>query len=97
MLNRLVKSLLLLLAILLVAGLMAGCAANLPCTVGEDQVEQARAKAGSADKQLQQTNQKVADLEAQAQSKQAAADELKAKKAALEEELKKAGGHDIGQ
>lgn len=92
MLNRLVKSMLLLLAILLVAGLMAGCAANLPCTVGEDQVEQARAKAGSADKQLQQANQKVADLEAQIQTKQATVDELTARKAALEEELKKAGG-----
>jgi len=92
MLNRLVKSMLLLLAILLVASLMAGCAANLPCTVGEDQVEQARAKAGSADKQLQQANQKVADLEAQIQTKQATVDELTARKAALEEELKKAGG-----
>jgi septal ring factor EnvC (AmiA/AmiB activator) len=92
MLSRLVKSWLLLSAVLLVAGLMAGCAANLPCTIGEDQVEQARAKAGSADKQMQQANQKAADLEAQIQTKQTAVDELKTKKTALEEELKKAGG-----
>jgi peptidoglycan hydrolase CwlO-like protein len=87
MLNRLVRSLLFVAAILFVAGLMAGCAANLPCTVGEDQVEQARAKAGSADKQLQQTDQKMADLEAQIQTKQAAIEELKAKKAELEKQL----------
>ena len=87
MLARLVKSLILVLAILFVAGLMAGCAANLPCTVGEDQVEQARAKAGSADKQLQQAEQKAADLEAQIQSKQATIEELTARKAELEKEI----------
>jgi peptidoglycan hydrolase CwlO-like protein len=85
--NRLVKSLLFVVAVLLVAGLMAGCAANLPCTVSEDQVEQARAKAGSVDKQLQQTDQKVADLEAQITSKQATVDELKAKLAELEKQV----------
>jgi peptidoglycan hydrolase CwlO-like protein len=85
--NRLVKSLLFVVAVLLVAGLMAGCAANLPCTVNEDQVEQARAKAGSVDKQLQQTDQKVADLEAQVTSKQATVDELKAKLAELEKQV----------
>jgi len=85
--TRLVKSLLFLMAILFVAGLMAGCASNLPCTIGEDQVEQARAKAATADTQMQQTDQKVADLEAQLQSKKATLEELQAKKADLEKQL----------
>lgn len=87
MLTRLVKSLLFLLAALFVAGLIAGCAANLPCTISEDQVEQARAKASTADKQMQQADQKVADLEAQLQSKKATLEELQAKKADLEKQL----------
>ncbi|MCX5801703.1 MAG: hypothetical protein NTX17_09985 [Candidatus Eisenbacteria bacterium] len=82
--TRLVKSLLFIGAILFVVGFMAGCAANLPCTVSEDQVEQARAKAGAVDQQLQQGSQRVADLEAQVQSKQATIEELQARKAELE-------------
>ena len=87
MLTKLVKSLCLLAAIPLVACLIAGCAANLPCTVGEDQVEQVRAKTSSAEKQLQDAEKKVAELEAQAKSKQEAVKELEAKKAELEKAL----------
>jgi len=75
------------LAVLLVAGLIAGCAANLPCPVGEDQVTQARAKCLAAEKQLQQANARIAELEAQIQSRQATIQELEAKKAELEAAL----------
>lgn len=85
--KRLVKSTCFALAVLLLAGLIAGCAANLPCPVGENEVEQARAKCASADKQLEQASAKVSELEAQVQSKQALIQELEAKIAELEQAL----------
>lgn len=85
--KRLVKFTCFSLAVLLVAGLIAGCAANLPCPVGEDQATQARAKCLSAEKQLQQANARIAELEAQIQSKQATIVELEAKKAELEQAM----------
>jgi len=91
--TKYLKSLLLLFAILILAGLMAGCASVRPCAVSEDQVEQARAKASTVGTQMQQADQKVADLEAQLQSKKATLDELQAKKADLEKQLaEKSGG-----
>lgn len=89
--TRYVKSLLFLIAILMLASLMAGCASVRPCTVTEDQVEQARAKAASAQTQMQQADQKVADLQAQLQSKKTTLDELQAKKADLEKQLAEMG------
>ncbi|MFH0778445.1 MAG: hypothetical protein V2A71_07415 [Candidatus Eisenbacteria bacterium] len=87
MLTKFVSLLSLVLAVFLTACLLAGCAANLPCTVAEDQVEQARAKAGAADRELKQAENKASDLQAQVESKQATVDQLKAKKAELESAL----------
>ena len=85
--SRLVKSLCFGLAILFVASLMAGCAANLPCDVPENQVEKARGAAASAEKGLKQAEMKVSELEAQLDDRQATIDELEARKAELEKAL----------
>ena len=87
MVGRLVKSLCLGLAVLLVACLMAGCAAKRPCDVPEDQVERARGKAASVEKELNQAKQNVSELEAQLREKEAAIAELEARKAELEKAL----------
>lgn len=85
--SRLVKSLCFGLAILLVACLMAGCAANLPCDVPENQVEKARGATASTEKELKQAEMKVSELEAQLEDGQATIEELEARKAELEEAL----------
>jgi peptidoglycan hydrolase CwlO-like protein len=85
--SRLVKSVCLGLAVLLIACLMAGCAVKRPCEVTEDQVEKARAKAMSAEKEMKQAKKSVAELEAQLTEKQALIDELEARIAELEAEL----------
>ncbi|KPJ61649.1 MAG: hypothetical protein AMJ46_00745 [Latescibacteria bacterium DG_63] len=87
MVGRLVKTLCLGLAVLLVASLMAGCAAKRPCDVPEDQVERARGKAVSVEKELRQAQMNVSELEAQLKEKQAVIEDLEARKAELEEAL----------
>ena len=87
MVGRLVKCLCLGLAVLLVACLMAGCAAKRPCEIPEDQVEKVRGKAASVEKELEQAKKSVSELEAQIKAKQAAIAELEAQKAELEKAL----------
>ncbi|UCF79395.1 MAG: hypothetical protein JSW03_03880 [Candidatus Eiseniibacteriota bacterium] len=87
MLAKLVKSLCFVVAVVLVASLVVGCAVNLPCDVAEDQVEKARGATASAEKEMKQATMKVAELEAKLKEKQAAVAELEAQKAELEKAL----------
>ncbi len=87
MVDRLVKCLCLGLAVLIVASLVAGCAARRPCEVPADQVEMARGKAAAAQNELNQAKKNIAELEAQIKAKQATIAELEAQKAELEKAL----------
>jgi septal ring factor EnvC (AmiA/AmiB activator) len=87
MVGRLVKCLCLGLAVLIMVSLMAGCAARRPCEVPEDQVEMARGKAASVEKELDQAKKSISELEAQIKAKKAAIAELEAQKAELEKAL----------